>query len=75
MRKLIVSTYLSLDGIMQAPGSPTEDPIGGFTLGGWMFGYGDESMDISSAGFDGKGRELITYGFFPSCWGGASGSW
>jgi hypothetical protein len=52
MRKLIVSTFASLDGIMQAPGGPEEDPTGGFTLGGWMFGYGDESMDISASGFD-----------------------
>jgi hypothetical protein len=40
MRRLIVSTFASLDGIMQAPGGPEEDPTGGFTLGGWMFGYG-----------------------------------
>ena len=59
MRRLIVSTFASLDGIMQAPGGPEEDPTGGFTLGGWMFGYADESMDISAAGFDGKDRELV----------------
>jgi len=34
MRKLIASTFVSLDGIMQAPGAPQEDPTGGFTLGG-----------------------------------------
>ena len=53
MRKLIVSTFVSLDGIMQAPGGPEEDPTGGFSLGGWMFGYWDEVMDLSAAGFDG----------------------
>lgn len=72
MRKLIVSTFASLDGIMQAPGGPEEDPTGGFTLGGWMFGYGDESMDISTAGFDGKDRELVlgrrTYQIFEAYW-------
>lgn len=72
MRKLIVSTFVSLDGIMQAPGGPEEDPTGNFLLGGWMFGYGDESMDISSAGFDGKDRELIlgrrTYQIFEAYW-------
>jgi len=36
MRKLIASTFTSLDGVMQAPGAPTEDPTGNFTLGGWM---------------------------------------
>ena len=59
MRKLIVSTFASLDGIMQAPGGPEEDPTGGFALGGWMFGYDDESTDISASGFDGKDRELV----------------
>jgi len=72
MRKLIVSTFASLDGIMQAPGGPDEDPAGGFTLGGWMFGYGDESMDISASGFDGKDRELVlgrrTYQIFEAYW-------
>ena len=72
MRRLIVSTFASLDGIMQAPGGPEEDPTGGFTLGGWMFGYGDESMDISASGFDGKDRELVlgrrTYEIFEAYW-------
>ena len=34
MKRLIVSTFASLDGIMQSPGGPEEDPTGGFTLGG-----------------------------------------
>ena len=72
MRRLIVSTFASLDGIMQAPGGPEEDPTGGFTLGGWMFGYGDESMDISASGFDGKNREVVlgrrTYEIFEAYW-------
>jgi hypothetical protein len=54
MRKLIASTFVSLDGIMQAPGGPEEDPTGSFTLGSWMVNYSDEDMDISAAGFDGK---------------------
>ena len=73
MRRLIVSTFASLDGIMQAPGGPDEDPTGGFTLGGWMFNYGDEDMDgLSAAGFDGKDRELVlgrrTYEIFEAYW-------
>jgi len=72
MRKLIASTFVSLDGIMQAPGGPEEDPTGGFAFGGWMFGYGDESMDISASGFDGKDRELVlgrrTYQIFEAYW-------
>ena len=34
MRKLAVNTFMSLDGVMQSPGGPEEDPTGGFTLGG-----------------------------------------
>lgn len=72
MRKLIASTFVSLDGVMQAPGAPEEDPTGGFALGGWMFGYGDENMDLSAAGFDGAGRELVlgrrTYEIFEAYW-------
>jgi dihydrofolate reductase len=72
MRKLIVSTFASLDGIMQAPGGPEEDPTGGFAFGGWMFGFGDEGMDISASGFDGKDRELVlgrrTYQIFEAYW-------
>jgi dihydrofolate reductase len=72
MRKLIASTFASLDGIMQAPGGPEEDPTGGFTLGGWMFNFSDESMDISASGFDGKDRELVlgrrTFEIFEAYW-------
>ena len=72
MRRLIASTFASLDGIMQAPGGPEEDPTGGFTLGGWMFNFQDEAMDISTAGFDGKDRELVlgrrTYQIFEAYW-------
>lgn len=72
MRRLIASTFVSLDGIMQAPGGPDEDPSGGFALGGWMFGYLDEELDLSKAGFDGAGRELVlgrrTYDIFAAYW-------
>ncbi len=73
MRKLILSTFVSLDGVMQAPGGPEEDPTGEFALGGWMFAYReDESMDISASGFDGKDRDLVlgrrTYEIFEAYW-------
>ena len=72
MRKLIVSTFASLDGIMQAPGGPQEDPSGGFALGGWSSGYWDEGMDPSTAGFDARDRELVlgrkTYEIFEAFW-------
>lgn len=72
MRKLIASTFVSLDGIMQAPGGPEEDPTGGFAFGGWTFNYWDEAMDASASGFDGKDRELLlgrrTYEIFEAYW-------
>ena len=44
MRKIIVNTFITLDGIMQAPGGPEEDPTGGFEYGGWSVNYWDEMM-------------------------------
>ena len=43
MRKLIVISMISLDGVIQAPGGPEEDPSGGFQYGGWVSPYGDEA--------------------------------
>jgi dihydrofolate reductase len=71
-RKLIVSAFVSLDGVMQAPGGPTEDPTGGFTWGGWTFTYWDEIMGRSMSGFDGQHRDLLlgrkTYEIFEAHW-------
>lgn len=72
MRRLVASTFVSLDGVMQAPGAPEEDPTGGFTSGGWTVNYWDEAMSLSASGFDGKDRELVlgrkTYEIFEAHW-------
>jgi dihydrofolate reductase len=44
MRTLAVNTFMSLDGVMQAPGGPDEDPTGGFEYGGWGVNYFDDEM-------------------------------
>ena len=45
MRKIIVLAMISLDGVMQSPGSPDEDSSGGFEYGGWVAPYGDDVSD------------------------------
>ena len=45
MRELIVNTFMTLDGVMQAPGGPEEDESGGFTYGGWSVTYWDDQMN------------------------------
>jgi dihydrofolate reductase len=72
MRKLILSTFLTLDGVMQAPGGPGEDDSGGFAYGGWSVNYWDEQMgqvmgEAMSAPFDlVLGRK--TYDIFAAYW-------
>jgi dihydrofolate reductase len=44
MRKLVALSFISLDGVIQAPGGPEEDPTGGFRYGGWVAGYFDDFL-------------------------------
>jgi hypothetical protein len=44
MRRLVMNSFVSLDGVMRAPGGPDEDPGGGFTHGGWAVNYWDDEM-------------------------------
>jgi dihydrofolate reductase len=72
MRKLVVGTFLTLDGIMQAPGGPDEDREGGFRHGGWLVPYFDDSIGeimtewINRAGGFLFGRK--TYEIFAGYW-------
>ncbi|MDR3577887.1 MAG: dihydrofolate reductase family protein [Anaerolineaceae bacterium] len=72
MRKIIAMTHITVDGVMQSPGGPDEDPSNGFTYGGWSFRFGDEAVgqaidEIMSTEFDLLlGRR--TYQIFASYW-------
>jgi dihydrofolate reductase len=72
MRKLVVSAFISLDGVIQAPGGPGEDPSNDFRLGGWIVPYADEAIsrnlqDLLSRPFDLLlGRR--TYDIFAAYW-------
>jgi len=72
MRELIVNTFLTLDGVMQAPGGPEEDPSGGFEHGGWSFGYWDEQMQSVMGESMSKPFDLVlgrkTYEIFAAHW-------
>jgi dihydrofolate reductase len=72
MRKLIVNTFLTLDGVMQAPGGPEEDPSGGFAHGGWSVNYWDDGMGAHMGEVMGKPFDLVlgrkTYEIFAAHW-------
>jgi dihydrofolate reductase len=72
MGKLIVNTFTSLDGVMQAPGMPEEDREGGFDQGGWQVPYFDEEsgqvMTEAITGFDALLLGRKTYEIFAGYW-------
>ncbi len=72
MRNLIVSTFLTLDGVMQAPGGPGEDDDGGFVHGGWSVNYWDELMRQVMTEAMGVPFDLVlgrkTYDIFAAYW-------
>ena len=72
MKKIIVLTFLSLDGVMQGPGGPTEDTSGNFTLGGWTVPYFDEFVGSVMTEQMGQPFDLLlgrkTFEIFASYW-------
>ncbi len=72
MGKLTIATFMTLDGIMQAPGGPDEDRDGGFEHGGWSFPYFSEDMgDVISEQFGNAECFLLgrrTYEIFAASW-------
>jgi len=72
MRKIIVLSFVTMDGVMQAPGGPTEDPSGGFTHGGWLVPYFDDVLGGIMDEQMGKPFDLLlgrkTFEIFASYW-------
>lgn len=72
MRKIRGSAFVSLDGVMQAPGGPSEDPQGGFAHGGWLPQFFDEDVGQAIDAFFGSDYALLlgrrTYDIFAAYW-------
>ena len=72
MRRIIVATFTSLDGVMQAPGGPKEDPTGGFSFGGWTAPHFDEALGAAMGEIFGRPFDLLlgrkTYDIFAAHW-------
>jgi dihydrofolate reductase len=72
MRKLIVAEFISLDGVIQGPGAPDEDPSGGFRFGGWQVPYDDEAIGQAVLDLFSQPFELLlgrrTYDIWAAYW-------
>jgi dihydrofolate reductase len=70
--QLTLHTFLSLDGVMQGPGGPDEDPSGGFTRGGWLVPYADAVMGEIVEGWMARADAFLvggtTYSLFAGYW-------
>ncbi|HEV8192557.1 MAG TPA: dihydrofolate reductase family protein [Ktedonobacterales bacterium] len=72
MRSIIVLSFVTLDGVMQAPGGPEEDPTGGFSYGGWTAPYFDDFLGNVMAEQTSRPFDLLlgrkTYAIFAAYW-------
>ena len=72
MRKIRMSAFVSLDGVMQAPGTPEEDPVGGFAFGGWTAPYWDDALSREMGEAFARPFDLLlgrkTYDIFAAHW-------
>jgi dihydrofolate reductase len=72
MRKLVALFFITLDGVMQAPGGPEEDPTDGFNHGGWVAGYFDDFLGKVMVKQMSKPFDLLlgrkTYEIFAAHW-------
>jgi dihydrofolate reductase len=77
MRRIIGAAFVSLDGVMQAPGGPEEDESGRFELGGWLFQFWDEQVDKQIGTLFTEPFDLLlgrrTYDIFAAYWPYATG--
>lgn len=77
MRTIRIIEHISLDGVIQGPGGPEEDPTNGFDHGGWAFPHHDDAGGAAIVAAQGKGFDLLlgrrTYDIFARYWPGLSG--
>ena len=79
MRKLVVLSFISLDGVMQAPGGPEEDTSGGFEYGGWLVPFFDDVLGEVMAKQMASPFHLLlgrkTYDIFAAYWPQHESEW
>ena len=72
MRTIRMTAFVSLDGVMQAPGAPDEDPTGGFAFGGWVAPFWDDTLDAAVTAAFARPFDLLlgrkTYDIFAAHW-------